>query len=1470
VKVIKKSIVRLLKWVSVAMISVSLGALIVLQLPYIQNRLFGMLLQHLSHTTQLSITYQRFQCRGLHQASLVGLVIKDPQDHTMLTADRLSVEMQPLQLLVARCVTLKSVYLQGARVHLPSVGEDGDRGYLLLQRLASIARIGSDTPHAPPFVVEQASLRDVSISVNDPQAVSQQDPFDAKSPTLHEIDAELTHLKVQDGMLTVDIAHLSGKHADSPLWVDHFGASLVASPGRVQCKALQLRTAHSALTGDCTFAYDPALPLAALNDHLHMTAHLARAVVAAEELAAFMPYFEQHQDTYTLCGVLEGKVNDLSMSTFQLDFGEQGSYLKGCLSLQGLLKMQKAAVFNIELKEGHLHTQDLLPYLDERHHKQLAAVKRVKTEGCCQGKLADFVVNATFDTNLGQVHTDLKVQVDPLEQRTTYKGIVATRDFALGIWWQDPALQQLTMHGQIAGEGLTWATAHFQLEADIDTLGLNHYVYENIHVQGHFARAIFEGKLVVDDPHLQFQADVALNLNRDIESIAVKGVLDRASLQALRLTDRSAILRAQLSVDAQGLSWDTIKADVKLAQFCFDLEGEELRLDALHIHTDQGEVGRSLALDSALFSLKVAGDFSYPSLVRDVDRFIQSYQGRLTHAALPSRRTALQPCTLTYQLHCKNMNPLLRVLGVDAYVSPNTRLEGSFLQHEEAVLSLRASDAASLAFKQNRWENTQLALTARQSKDGQAVSAVVQLASKQQQWGRLSTTKSLDLLVSWQNDKIAFSSSLGQPKSTDRLHLKGQAFLSDSVLEVVLTPTPGAETANQWCIHPENRITFDKSQIRFQHVTFYKGTQQISLAGVLSANPAEVLHLKMKDYSLDNLNGFLNQQFTGVLNAVAVLGGTLNQPRIDSTLTFEKLVIDHVSVGDVHAYTRWDDPSQRLNMTCQVGDRKQQTVAIQGIYAPTQEANSLQLTAHLTHAPMAVLAPFMANHFSQLAGALHGTVHVHGSPSSPQLTGGVRITNATVGINYLNTSYGASGALIFDNQAVNITTLYLSDDQQGRAVLQGSLVHKDFSDFQIDVTGSMTNLRVLSTASKDNKYFYGTGIVSGSLTASGPLNNMALQLKVRTEPGTHICIPTRGTTNEAVQYDFVRFVNPKVQDKAMHTKPIPFKGLKLTLLLAITPEAHAELILDAKNAEMIKGRGQGNIKLEVDTEGVHTMTGEYAFLTGSYHFSLYRLVNRTFKILPGSKITWHDRPKHGILDVEAIYEQRASLASLMQDVHVERRVRNKYPVQVLIGLRGPLLSPEKHFSVNFPAYPSELVTVVNAFKRRVAQDSQYAQAQALSLLVFKEFSHEKIMGTEHGTVDKYVKTLAFQALSSFTLNVNDQLDVDLAIDPAVSASDLDALHLNLSYRLADRLWIYSKGSLLGTTAHAPNVAHLIGDWAVEYLLTRDGRIRAKLYMANTTQMNAPDAVRSTGGVSLLYTQGFNHWLLSRRSKRAAQ
>lgn len=98
------------------------------------------------------------------------------------------------------------------------------------------------------------------------------------------------------------------------------------------------------------------------------------------------------------------------------------------------------------------------------------------------------------------------------------------------------------------------------------------------------------------------------------------------------------------------------------------------------------------------------------------------------------------------------------------------------------------------------------------------------------------------------------------------------------------------------------------------------------------------------------------------------------------------------------------------------------------------------------------------------------------------------------------------------------------------------------------------------------------------------------------------------------------------------------------------------------------------------------MFGLYEFEQGYYNFTLFDIINKEFAITKGSRLSWFGDPYTGVLDLKASYRQMASIGPILPDqseaTQASAQVRRKYPVEVLLKLDGPMLSPQIAFDID--------------------------------------------------------------------------------------------------------------------------------------------------------------------------------------------
>ncbi len=103
------------------------------------------------------------------------------------------------------------------------------------------------------------------------------------------------------------------------------------------------------------------------------------------------------------------------------------------------------------------------------------------------------------------------------------------------------------------------------------------------------------------------------------------------------------------------------------------------------------------------------------------------------------------------------------------------------------------------------------------------------------------------------------------------------------------------------------------------------------------------------------------------------------------------------------------------------------------------------------------------------------------------------------------------------------------------------------------------------------------------------------------------------------------------------------------------------------------------------------MFGVVEFTEGAYNFTLADIINKEFSIRPGSTISWFGDPYEANLNITASYRQLTSLGPIFsnQTLINDANLKRKYPVEVLLKLDGPMLSPQINFDIEARNLPTE-------------------------------------------------------------------------------------------------------------------------------------------------------------------------------------
>ncbi len=737
-----------------------------------------------------------------------------------------------------------------------------------------------------------------------------------------------------------------------------------------------------------------------------------------------------------------------------------------------------------------------------------------------------------------------------------------------------------------------------------------------------------------------------------------------------------------------------------------------------------------------------------------------------------------------------------------------------------------------------------------------------------------------DLVFStvWDNNKIDFNWYHIQHKLNNTNDLYGEIYFYKDSTQIHLNRSNLSLLDNIWTIQDNNFITIANREITIQNLNISSTEQMLTVAGVISRDPEKVLSISANNLYIGTINPLISKKLSGRLSGEFAISNFYGSPTIVSNFYIGDFAINQILVGNIFSSNDWNNDKDLFDIQLVVNRDDTPMILVNGIFNPFDQANALDLNATFMNARLNVAEPFIETLFSKLQGGISGNIRITGPIKSPKIAGEGSISRAGLKVNYLNTFYRVEGNWAFDSTAIYLKELSLTDANNNKATLGGSFTHQNFKKFNINLNGSMQRFLVLSTSANDNELFYGTGIASGTLAITGPIEDITIRAQATTERGTKFYIPIGGTNSSEFE-DYISFVDfsDTLQNFYIDAEQdVKVTGLNLEFDLDVTEDAYGEIIFDITSGDIIRGRGNGHLSMKIDTKGEFTMLGNYEFVSGGYNFTMYNIVNKEFIINPRSKITWTGDPYAGIMDIDASYKVTTSLKPLVDSVYRDTPDLDRiYPVEVLLSLNGQLLTPDIEFDIIIDEYPksnADLDTQIKGFLNTIAVDQQELNRQVFSLLILRNFSQQNSFSSS-GTIGSSVSEFVSNQLSYWISQVDDNLTIDMDLGN-LDADALKTFQLRISYVFMEGKLIVTRDGGFTDPDNVASVSSIAGDWTLEYLLSEDGKLRIKLFnRTNYNQLNSATGSASqallSGGFSLIFTTSFDNFgeLFKRQKKK---
>lgn len=1318
-----------------------------------------------------------------------------------------------------------------------------------------------------------------------PEESTPQGLFDEDHLNITGIQTSIKNIKIIGDTISGHVSSLSAKERCG-LSVRNMRADISVSPVLSECRNLYLQTGNSTVTDYYAMHYNHFPDFLDYIDKVKMVGHLKNSEIGLQDIVYFAPELSRLKDlSVQVSGQGSGTVARLSGQNLSLNDGF--SQLTGSLIINGLPDIEETFIDfrNVHLLSSGAAALFYAPELKTQNAVHLESLSSIDFSGNYTGYIRNFVAYGNIQTNLGNVEADLNMKL-PENDKAAYSGHLRIQDFATGVLLNQQAIGKTSFSMDVSGKGFNPHTLSANVAGVISSINFNRYNYQNIKIDGTFNQQKFNGALSINDPNAVFDFDGNIDLSKESPSYHFTAIVNKLQLQPLNFSADTINLTAGLQLDMSGNNLDNLTGTANISHINLLKNGKLLDVQNLSLSSAISANGsHKIQISTNQAAATIDGHF-YPSDLWTSTKLFLSYY--LPEYMLPPDHFG-RSRYFNFHIQAGDISDLLSLVNPGIQLKGSANISGN-VNLESQSLSLNGA-ISKLSYGNIVAENTAI------SGIGDFSGLHLNLEAQNIHGDNEMLISDYDLTAHLFRDTAKFQIQTTSPSSLDKAVLNGQAIAHQDSIYLQLTPSMFNFNNKTWHIGSGNQLVFAQKFISIQNLKMQSGQQSIEI------NPADE-HLKgnnallrLKKIDLAPLNNFINlygHRIDGQLNGTIYAHALLDTSRFDFDLSCSDVRFQQDTIGTVNLKGYYQTQQQKLTLTKGSGIQYQgASIGLSGSIDHHGKTPNLNGTILLEHAHLSWLSPVLEGYVSHLTGTANGLINFSGNALSPQTQGHITLQNAVLSPDITGVVYRIpEGEFRISNTHISLDTMQVYDLDGNYGNLSGTITHKGLRDFYFGLRLSSDRLKVLHQNQYQNNIFYGNVNAKVNTTVRGYWDNLTVRV-IATPVSNSSLFITVDNSSDLGSYRYIRFKQKGQQsginDIHYHNK------YNFILDAVITPDLQTTLILDPESGDQIWSKGNGNIILEIPSEGDMKMNGSYVIQDGTYNFSFQHLqilnYKRQFEINPNSAIKWNGGLSNADLDVTAHTTVKARLYDLIAD-EVNRRslsgsgadpeIRDaqiRQNINVLMNMKGSLEKPELNFKIQL-AESHSIGTYAYQKLQRINTDEKQTLIQVSSLLLLGQFVPPEGINNSaisSGTINNMSELFSSAASSQITNFANKLLGMkDLSVGVKYknySLSDQSNTLTSLSYFnrneaevnlrknfLNDRLvvevgGIYDWGAV--SSGGSNYSANLAGDFRIQYLLTPDGRVRFSIF--RTSDYDPLYSLKAIGrqGVNLSYRKSFN-------------
>ncbi|WP_395092291.1 translocation/assembly module TamB domain-containing protein [Vaginella massiliensis] len=1280
-----------------------------------------------------------------------------------------------------------------------------------------------------------------------------------------KLNADIRDFSMVDGDITADVKQLAfetmrrGEH----YVVKNLSGKAVYNQKEIRIDELSLQTNDSNLKGDLLLDTSAENALSDFVNKVVWNADIQNgSYVNFKDIRYFATNFDKNS-TVHIFGKVYGPLNKMVFTNLEL-VGEDNYIAARNLQLTNMLDGDLRMNSNqLKVRTSYQKLKKLLPtFIASNLPVFIDRFGSMNYDGNIDLDPQNILIKGNAITGLGRANINALISNYSDSKNLRYKGTVDANNLNLRQITEVKDLGYTSGRLNFDGVGTDLANIKLDVNGKLTYLDLMGKRYQNLTVNGLLKNYTYNGKFLINDPHLKADFDGHIDFSGKPYRLNFDTTLNYIDLDYLGLTKNiGAKIRGVLKGDFSLTNLNDFVGTLAIHDVYFRSKSDTLNVASAFIDSKISNGIKNLNVNIPEY---IQGEINGRFVLTEIADAVNNTLVPI----VPSFRAKQVSPHQEFTVDLLIKDNILAYFNPDIVIAPDTSVKAYINSDQNTFQANIDSDA--IAYGNIKAYNALLNLDT--TVDENMINAKVDSLLI-----NTIAVREIDINSIPKNDTLMINANfnVGAIDNPMKFDLNLFHTLQDRhILEFGFAPSTFNLEETVWTINKENspdtnKIILDMNTKRMtvEDISLNYANQQLLVSGVYNNN---------EDFKFDgNFQNLVLSQLIpkdllkgisvdGVANGDVNVIRTHNELKPTLAMTIDNLELNEYQLGNLALNGGYNNVQNVFDVELSLEQGLIQSLYINGFIDNNPETPELNLVANFDDFNIGFVEGFLSSVFANMRGAISGEVDFTGKITEPNFEGDMRVRDLGFKFLYLGTDYlfagtntihvakegGSQGTIMLDN--ITFTDTFYKT----KGLVDGAILFRGFSEWFLNLSFTSNNLLVMNTTMKDNDLLYGRVFADGYFDIFGPVAGLDIVARADIKENSELTINTSSTVIEQEKKRLVRFVPEQdIQEVPEEERTAP-KGMSIDMLVNAYPTAKINLVLDAATNDMATARGTAEgLSVKLDNAGFN-IDGNYVIESGTYSFrqSGIPLLNKDFSIRKGSSINFSGNPLDANLDITAVYERTVSNVGEYLGVGLSQL----YDVQLIIEIQENLSSPVINYGIEIPRGSSDMNAQLAS---RFSNNPDEETMQFVYILMTGKFGNTATLTSslESGLIDSGAD-LGLSAIAGALTSLLGGVELDIQyIDGSDQSYTNDKLRYSLSYQINNRLRISGSYGMAVTNEYQENFD---GNMNLQYDISRlnNGSLMLNAFTRPTTfgvQAGNVNQLNQSFGAGISYNTSFD-------------